>query len=352
MRKQRKLQSGIFLLAAIFFVGCQTRGTLTEEVKKVQKKERSVNYRDIAVPEEGGIKFTKFTDESEDVMGPWIRSDEGIISWWTPSLIAISPDGSKVAYTAERDGKTNIFIKNTQGGRSTIQRTFRENVVDMAYSPDGKLIIFTERVDDDYNILQINATEGAAIQQISSTSARESGPIYAPNGKQIYYTQAEYVSNLSDYRYYLWSIDRNSSLKTQYSEGFNPAISPSNPNLVVVCRNNRATGKGEIFSINLQSGQETLILSNPDMGFSSPQISPDGKLLLFVGTTLGSSKRKENLDIYTIRMDGTKLTQLTFHPGHDVSPMWSPEGDKIYMLCQRGNIDGAWDVWKIDYEAK
>ena len=324
------------LVGLVVVSGCQPRGTLTRKVPKVTKSERKVDYRAVSVPEEGGIKFTKFTEENEVIMGPSITAKEGVISWYTPSLIAVSPDGNQVAYSAKKDDKVNIFIKNTQGGKATIQRTFRDYIMDMSYSPDGKYIIFTENADNDYNILQINATQGAAIQQISATSFREAGPIYNPEGTLIFYTQGEYVTSLSDYRYYIWSIDPKTFLKTQWSEGFNPSLGAADKDLVVVCRNNKQTGRGEIYTINTKSGQETLILSHPDMGFSSPQIHPNGELIVCVGTTLGTKQRKENLDIYTINLDGTNLTQLTFHPGHDVSPVWSPDGSEIYFLCQRG----------------
>jgi Tol biopolymer transport system component len=349
----RRFYLGALLRAPLFcfaIVGCQPRGTITEKVPELVKRERVVDYRETSVPEEGGIKFTKFTEENEAVMGPKITAKEGVISWYSPSLIAVSPDGNQVAYTAKKEDKTNIFIKNTLGGRSTIQRTFRDYVLDMSYSPDGKYIIFTEDADDNYNILQINATQGAAIQQISATSYRESAPVYSSDGNMIYYTQGEYVTSLSDYRYYIWSIDPNTFLKTQWSEGFNPSLSAGNKDIVVVCRNNKQNGKGEIYTIDLKTGQETLILSDPEKGFSSPQIHPNGKTIVCVGTTLASKQRKENLDIYTVAIDGTRLTQLTFHPGHDVSPVWSPKGDEIYFLCQRGNQDGSWDVWKMDYQ--
>lgn len=348
--KQPITQWGTMAAIAVTIVlsSCQPRGTVTRNVPKVEMRERTVDYRSLTVPEEGGIRFTKFTEENEVVMGPYIRSYQGVITWYTPSMIAISPNGEQVAYVAERDSKRNIFIKNTGGGRSTIQRTFRNNVLDMSYSPDGEYIIFTDKQNDDYNILQIRATQGAAIQQISATSYRESSPIYSPDGTQVFYTQGEYVSSLQDYRYYIWSVNRATSLKTQYGEGFNPSISKSDNNIVAVCRNNKETGVGEIYTINLETGQETLILSDPELGFSSPAISPDGKKLAVVGTTSATESRKENLDIYLINIDGTNLTQVTFHPGHDVSPTWSPEGEELYFLAQRGNIDGSWDVWKMD----
>lgn len=337
------LIGGVTLVLA----SCQPRGTITRTVPSVQLRERTVDYRNLTVPEEGGIRFTKFTEENEDVVGPYIRSSEGVITWYTPGMIAVSPNGEKVAYVAERDSKRNIFIKNTGGGRTTIQRTFRNNVLDMSYSPDGEYIVFTEEQNNDYNILQIRANQGAAIQQISATSYRESSPVYSDDGELIFYTQGETVSSINDYRYYIWSVNRSTALKTQYSEGFNPSLSKGDKDVIAVCRNNRETGRGEIYTINLNTGQETLILSDPEIGYSSPSLSPDGKTLAIVGTTIATENRKENLDIYTVGIDGTNVTQLTFHPGHDVSPIWDPTGKELYFLAQRGNTDGSWDVWKM-----
>lgn len=81
---------------------------------------------------------------------------------------------------------------------------------------------------------------------------------------------------------------------------------------------------------------------------SSPQISPDGKKIVFVGITDGSKTKPQNLDLFLINIDGTKLTQLTFHGGHDVSPVWAPEGKSIFFISQRGNENGKFNVWKMD----
>src|SRR5690606_22357593 len=95
------------------------------------------------------------------------------IRWYAPPLIAVSPDGNSICYLARQNASDNIYIKSTLGGRSTIQRTFRNNVFDMAYSPDGKHIAFTDRASGNSNIYLINASEGVAVQQITSTSADE-----------------------------------------------------------------------------------------------------------------------------------------------------------------------------------
>jgi TolB protein len=117
-----------------------------------------------------------------------------------------------------------------------------------------------------------------------------------------------------------------------------------------VTRNDKESGLGEIWSINLETGQEIRILDHPEMGFSTPKVSPDGTKLLCTGSTLATKERIENLDLYTVNVDGTGLTQLTFHQGNDVSGVWGPKGDKIYFMSQRGNEKGNYGVWMIDYK--
>lgn len=310
----------------------------------------TINYLTTSVPEEGGIKFTQFTSDDEVALGPTIRRNpaSGVLEWYAAPLIAVSPDGSRLTFLAKKDNKDNIFIKNTAGGRSTIQRTFRNQVNDMTFSPDGSKIAFTDSRQDqlgnfvDSDIYMINTTEGAAVQQITTTPLVELGPCFAPDGKSIYFTKSD------GGRFYVWNVNLESSLLTQYSEGFTPSLSKDGKTLVIT-RNNKSSTRGEIWSIDLVAGTETLILNSEKMGFSSPQLSPDGKLIVCVGSTEKTTNTPENLNIYTIRPDGTGLTQLTFHPGHDVSPVWAPDGKSIYFISQRGNPTGKFNVWRLDF---
>lgn len=302
------------------------------------------------VPEESGLNFTQYTEESESVAEPVIRKSGGKIDWYAPPLISISPDGEKLAYNGYKNGQYHIFVKNTSGGRSVNQRTFRNNVLDMSYSPDGEWIVFTDQVSGGQEIKMINANAGASIQQITN-GYYDVGPRFSPNGKEIYFTRntaRRTGTNQIAQSFVIWSFNLETSLFTQYTEGFTPNVSSDGETLIVT-RNNRETGFGEIWSINIKTGQETLILSDSEKGFSSPQISPDGSRLLVVGTTDESTDRPANLDLYTIRMDGTGLTQHTFHPGHDLSGIWGPDGQYIYLLSQRGSEEGRFNIWRMNF---
>ncbi|MFK8045040.1 MAG: TolB family protein [Crocinitomicaceae bacterium] len=334
----------------ILVTSCYDRQTSFEEKTTVtiNERERSVDYRALSVPEEGGMRFIRFTSEDEKVFGPSVRRRKGVLSWYTAPFIAVSPSGDKVAYIGSKDDKNNVYIKSLVGGKSTIQRTFRDKVLGVSFSKDGEKIAFVDVVDGNSDIFQINATQGAAVQQIAKSPSGETSPTYG-YGEELFYAKSEYASTIEKYRYYIWSYNLKTGLNTQYSEGHTPCLS-KNDEMVYITRNDKELGFGEIWSIDLKTGQEIRILDDSERGFSTPQISPDGKKLLCTGSTLISRNRVENLDVYIVNTDGTGLTQLTFHPGDDVSAVWGPNGDKIYFLSQRGNEKGAYGVWMIDYK--
>jgi Tol biopolymer transport system component len=321
----------LFFAIAILLGGCL--------LKKIV-----VDYMPVSVSEEGGLSFVQFTQSEDNVIGPAINKSEttGMLRWYAAPFIAISPDGKKLAYVGRSNGTNNLYMKNVEGGRATIQRTFSHDVMDMGFSPDGKKIAFTNRKNPGNNdIHMMNSMEGMAVQQITSSPRNEVGPAFSPDGGELFFTRTE-----SSGRNFIWSFNTKTSLMTQYTRGFTPKITPDGENMVIT-RTNTQNQRGEIWMINLKSGMETLILSDPVRGFSSPDISPDGKTIVFVGTTPQTDPRPQNLDIYTINIDGTSLTQQTYHPGHDVSPQWAPDGQSIFFISQRGNETGKFNVWQM-----
>jgi len=338
------------LFAAVIAAGCSPRDAVYETVQDVQvrAKERIVDYRDLKVPEESGIQFMKYSSDIETLSAPFVKDEKGVIIWETNPKIDIDPSGKNIAYVGFASGKSNIYIKSIEGGKTTIQRTFKNNVRDVVYSKDGKNLAYSELQDNNSDIFQINATQGAAVQSITNSTQRESTPVYSPDNQLIFFTKGEYSSTLQDYRYYIWNFNKETSILSQFCEGFCPVVSKDGK-ILYFNKNNKNTGLGEIWSINLDTGQEIQILADNERGFSTPKISPDGKTLLVTGTTLATSNRIENLDLYTIKTDGTKLTQLTFHPGHDLSPVWHPKKSEIFFLSQRGNEKGKYGMWSIKY---
>jgi dipeptidyl aminopeptidase/acylaminoacyl peptidase len=65
------------------------------------------------------------------------------------------------------------------------------------------------------------------------------------------------------------------------------------------------------------------------------QISPDSKRVLFVVSTQDLAKSERNSDIWLMNLDGSGLRRLTFSPGSDFGPRWSPDGGTIAFLSSR-----------------
>ena len=79
------------------------------------------------------------------------------------------------------------------------------------------------------------------------------------------------------------------------------------------------------------------------------QKEKDGEWIVFEGTAKSSVNKRQNVDIFAMKMDGTNLIQLTYHPEVDCSPVWSPDGKAIYFISSRGSRDRAYNIWKMNF---
>lgn len=95
----------------------------------VEAKRVKLDYSVVDVPEEGGIKFERITDDADCVnsqnlvsnsRGMFGVKDLSKIDWWVNPRIAISPDGKKIAYLNWKNGTSNVMVKDaSRGGAST-----------------------------------------------------------------------------------------------------------------------------------------------------------------------------------------------------------------------------------------
>lgn len=332
----------IFILPLSFLCGC---GPM-------------IDYSMESVPEEGGIHLTRFTNDDENTISTAVVHGNGTLTWSGNRYLAVTPDGNKLAFIRWVDGKDNIYIKNTAGGTSAVQRTFRTAVSDICFSPDSKFIAFSEMVNGFSHIYMMNASEGSAVQEITSANNYDDvNPAFSSDGTLIYFSRIEKHyntvnngTNTTCYSgvYTIWSYNLKTGLLTQYDEGFDPSPMPDGES-ILVGRTNKANGLGEIWMLNTRTGAVTQILPSGRMGFSNPAISPDGKRIVCVGASPASNTRPANLDIYTVNIDGTGLTQLTFHPADDMCPTWSSDGKSIYFISGRANKTQRYNVWQMVY---
>lgn len=315
-------------------------------------KKPKFDYSTVYVPEEGGVKFEKITDDNDAVYseklvtqssGIFSKAKASTLNWWVNPKIQVSPDGTKIAYINQKNKTSNIMVKSAKQGGVSIQRTFRTNVTDFSWSPDGKTLCFTELRNGRFGIYLIDAEKGSIVRQISNNADNDFAGVITPDGKNIFFHRGE-----GPQAYSIWSYDRKSNLFSNYSRGMNPILIPGRKN-EVYCARFTDSKDSEIWRLNFETGVEEIILSQEGRSFTTPQLSPDGRWLLVTGTSITEKEGIVNTDIFVVRTDGTELTQLTYHPGHDLSAVWSPDGASIYFLSQRGSADRTFNVWKMDF---
>ncbi|MGE3190246.1 MAG: prolyl oligopeptidase family serine peptidase [Vicinamibacterales bacterium] len=70
-------------------------------------------------------------------------------------------------------------------------------------------------------------------------------------------------------------------------------------------------------------------------GVQDPQLSPDGRQVLFVIERADWKANRRVGHVYRIDVDGTDLVQLTYGERGESSPRWSPDGRTIAFLARR-----------------
>lgn len=305
-------------------------------------------------PEESGLSLEKITDESSSIIAgqeTGYRStqkayNEGIcvsasFGWATDRLLDISPDGTEIAFLAVLNNQYNIMVRRTDIQNTTTQRTFR-NVGDFSWGSDGKLY-FGDAIN--WKRVQISSTDahtGTLMRQLTNNSM-DCNPVLSNDGEVLYFTRIDQTGT------YIWSYNVDSGALTLCSRGYNPCpIGEGSEEFL--CVRNSSSGTSEIWRVNYKLGIETLVLADKNRGFTNPRISPDGQWILCQGNSKSSITKKNNLDLFVVRTNGTDFIQLTYHPADDCCPVWSADGKFIYFISSRATEKEAYNIWKMKFD--
>lgn len=304
---------------------------------------QTVDYSIVSVPEEAGIEFMKITSTNDYVCMPIVKkSKRKGINWSQNRIIDMTKDGKCIAYLSSRNNTTNIFIKELGKQGGSIQRTNRSGVVDFAYSPNDKYICFSEQRGDYTQIFQTDAKEGYICRQITSAN-NDYSPAYSADMKTIFFARQEASS------YSIWGYSVDNNFLSTYTTGMSPCIIKKEK--AYLCTRMNSMGNSEIWKVNYETGVEECLVTDPNRSFSTPSISPDGKWIVFVGSSVINTGKSNyyNTDIYVCKMDGSEFAQLTYHAADDLSPVWSHDGKYIYFISQRGDANATANIWRMNF---
>jgi Tol biopolymer transport system component len=75
---------------------------------------------------------------------------------------------------------------------------------------------------------------------------------------------------------------------------------------------------------------------------SDPQVSPDGKQVVYVVSEINRETGKANSDLWLVSLAGGEPKRLTTAAGADNHPRWSPDGSQIAFVSDRGGSPQVW----------
>ena len=95
----------------------------------------------------------------------------------------ISPNGDKIAFCYKGD----IYVVNANGGKAQQLTTTTAYETSPIWSPDGKHLAFATDRNGNFDVYLVSA-EGGVPQRITTNSASEMPLAFSPDGKEIYYS--------------------------------------------------------------------------------------------------------------------------------------------------------------------
>jgi len=249
---------------------------------------------------------------------------------------AWSPDGSKIAFTSNRNGNYEVYVMNADG---TGQTNLSNNVAydgDPAWSPDGSKIVFDSNRDGNYEVYVMNA-DGTGQTNLSNNVAYDGDPAWSPDGSKI-----AFISERDgNYEVYVMNPGGTGrvNLSNRSSLESDPAWSPDGSKIAF--ETNR-DGNYEVYVMNEDGSGQTNLSSDASWD-EEPAWSPDGSKIAFTSNRDGG-----NSNIFTMNPDGGGVSHLTNSPGHDASPAWesvnrlpSAVDDGPYEVPYGGFLSGA-----------
>ncbi|MBL8102358.1 MAG: serine/threonine-protein kinase [Anaerolineales bacterium] len=224
-----------------------------------------------------------------------------------------TPEGSSLLFSSNRNGAFDLY-RLVFSEKQIFQITQNiGNVVSPDYSPDGRRIVFVNRVGEGpASIWMVNA-DGLNPRLVYTGVNNIVAAAWSPNGERIAYAMS--VGIPQEYEIFTMNTEGRDHVRiSQGLQGIGGSIdwSPDGNSLLIYAG---AFGDKDIFKLDAISGSATQLTDGGNNAGAS--YSPDGLYIVF-----NSLRNDDQADLYIMRADGTNQVQLTNHPEPDWGPQW------------------------------
>src|SRR5579871_3119817 len=176
--------------------------------------------------------------------------DAGLCAW--------SPDGSKLAFSSNRDGKYCIYVVNRDG--SNIHRLTEGPSEDCPnWSADGKQIAYEGMTDGIWHVHVVNA-DGTGRRSLTEGKSHARWPAWSPDGDVIAYVGYGQGADQGIAEIYMMQPDGKMATRrtNDHTENIDPAWTTDGRELYFYSKRN---GHFEIYAFDLSSRKQRLIVA-------------------------------------------------------------------------------------------
>ena len=226
---------------------------------------------------------------------------------------AVSPDGSRIAFTSYARGNPGIFVFSVDPVRDL---RFYNQVASLNETPsftsDGK-ILYSSSAGGGCRIFIANL-DGSGFRPLTSSHSIDTEPKVNPKtGATVLFSSGRSGPE----QIYMMTIDGADiqRMTDGGGEAANPNWNPNGQQFAFAWTRGYAAGKFNIFIMQDPGSRQYVQLTHDEGKNENPSWAPDGIHLAFM------SNRTRSEQIYTMLADGTQVTQLT-HDGLNYSPAW------------------------------
>jgi Tol biopolymer transport system component len=233
---------------------------------------------------------------------------------------SFSPDGRLIAYSSDKGGTFEIYVKSFDGAARELQLTSDGNQnFSPAFSPDGRWVAFAStRRPGIYRVPAI----GGPVQRLTEFGVY---PVWSPDSRTIAFRSSDSAS-LSTTDYYwpaestLWIVPVNGGEPTRITGP--PAAPPGGQSFPSFSRDgaeirflSHFRNEASIWTYRLEDGSFRKRFGSTTYSFSNPVFAPDDSRMWFVNWRLNG-----NIGIWQVAVDPATLA-----PAGEPEPMTPPQ---------------------------